>query len=114
MWELLGSSRALSTQVRVYGTAGSAWYECDRVDETTDHVDRKDVTVTSPTITSPALAKLLGCSHMTVYKAAESGLDLGNGATLYPLRIGKRLMWPAMPIYTALGLPVPEDTGAVA
>jgi len=70
--------------------------------------------VTSPTITSPALAKLLGCSHMTVYKSAESGLDLGNGTTIRPLRIGKRLMWPAVPIYAALGLTAPEGTGAVA
>jgi hypothetical protein len=51
---------------------------------------------------------------MTVYKSAESGLDLGNGTTIRPLRIGKRLMWPAMPIYAALGLTAPEDTGAVA
>lgn len=70
--------------------------------------------MTSPTITSPALAKLLGCSHMTVYNGAETGLDLGNGSVVHPLRIGKRLMWPAVPIYEALGIAVPEDTGAVA
>lgn len=87
---------------------------CDRVKWNKNHVSGKGVTVTTPTITSPVLAKLIGCSHMTVYNAAETGLDLGNGTTVRPLRIGKRLMWPAAPIYAALGLTTPEDTGAVA
>lgn len=70
--------------------------------------------MTSPTITTPALAKLIGCSHMTIYNAVDEGLDLGTGQTIRPLRIGRRIMWPATPIYAALGLVAPEDTGAVA
>lgn len=100
--------------VRAYVLLVLARHVCDRVNGTNNHIHRENVTVTSPTITSPALAKLLGCSHMTVYNAAESGLDLGNGTTLRPLRIGKRLMWPAAPIYDALGMSTPEDTGAAA
>lgn len=71
--------------------------------------------MTTKTITTPTLAKLLGCSNRTVYLAGHSGDGIGlSGERVRPIIVGRRMAWPAAPIYEALGIAVPEDTGAVA
>lgn len=60
----------------------------------------------TPTWSTDVVAALYGHSTWSLYEIVRNGggIDLPDGTTIRPHRVGRSLKWPAVPIRRALGL----------
>ena len=58
------------------------------------------------TLTTEQVADQLGVSPGTLWRAARdgAGIDLGDGVSVQPIRVGRVLRWPTAPILARLGI----------
>lgn len=58
------------------------------------------------TLTTEQVAELLSVAPGTVWAAARdgAGIELGDGVSVQPIRVGRALRWPTAPILARLGI----------